>query len=54
MTKEASIIAILSDLKLREERPLSPEEEQLLKLATSPEEQFYQDIIQLFAQNTDK
>lgn len=46
--KDAAVIKALAELGLREEIPLTPEQEQLLKQATDPEEDFYSNIEKLF------
>lgn len=46
--KDATIIKALTELGLRKEVPLSPQQEQLLKQALDPQEQFYADIVRIF------
>lgn len=46
--KDAAVIKALSELGLRKEAPLSPEQEKLLKNALDPNEQFYDAIIRIF------
>jgi hypothetical protein len=47
-SKDAAAIKALSELGLRKEVPLTPEQEQILKQALDPQEQFYADIIRIF------
>lgn len=51
-TKDSAVIKALTELGLRKETPLSPEQEQLLKQALNPDEQYYTDIIRIFESNT--
>lgn len=47
-SKDAAVIKSLAELGLRKEEPLTPEQEQLLKQALDPQEQFYAEIIRIF------
>jgi len=49
MSKDAAIIKALTQLGLRPEEQLSPEQESMFKAATDPEEQYLQDIERLFS-----
>lgn len=46
--KDAAVIKALSELGLRKEIPLSPEQEQLLRQALDPHEQYLADIQKIF------
>jgi len=46
--KDAAIIKALTELGLRKEAPLSPEQEQLLKQALDPHEQYLADLEKIF------
>ena len=49
MNKEdAAVIKVLSELGFTNDDPLTPEQEQLLKLALDPEEKFLDDVKHLF------
>ena len=50
--KDASVIKVLADLNLSDKTELTPEQEELLKLAMDPDEQFLHDVETLF--NTHK
>ncbi len=42
--QDAAVVRILTDLGLRKEEPLTPEQEETLKQASDPEEKYYADI----------
>ena len=46
--KDSAVIKALAELGLRKEKELSPEEEEALKRALDPEEQFLDDVQRLF------
>lgn len=46
--KDAAVLKALAELGLRQEIPLSPEQEQMLKQALDPHEQYLADIQALF------
>lgn len=46
--QDASVIKILTDLGLRKDPILTPDQEEVLKQATDPEEKFYADIVRVF------
>jgi len=46
--KDAAVEKVLSDIGIREEPDLTPEQEELLKRALDPEEQFLHDVEKLF------
>ena len=48
MKKDAAVIKALALAGLREEPKLTPEQEQLLKQALDPEEQFAADVKRIF------
>lgn len=49
--KDAAVIKALTQIGLRPEQELTPDQEELLKRALDPEEQFLYDVEQLFTQN---
>lgn len=49
-SKDAAAIKALAELGLRKEIPLTPEQEQLLRQALDPHEQYLADIERLFTQ----
>ena len=46
--KDASIIKVLTDLGLRDEPELTPEEEEMFIQATHPEEKFLAGVLKVF------
>lgn len=46
--KDAAIIKALTQAGARDERPLTPEEEEILQRALDPEKQYLHDIERLF------
>jgi len=46
--QDAAVVRILTDLGLRKEEPLTPEQEESLKQASDPEEKYYADIVRVF------
>lgn len=46
--KDAAVIKALAELGLRQEIPLSPEQEKLLQQALDPHAQYLEDIIKVF------
>ncbi len=46
--KDAAVIKALSELGLRKEDALTPEQEQLLKQALDPHEQYLTDLLKIF------
>lgn len=51
-SKDATIIKVLSDLDLRSEPELSPEQEQMLKRALTPDASFLDAVEQLFSSSS--
>jgi len=49
MSKESDIRRILTAMGQIRDEELTPEQEQLLKQALYPEEQFYADVLHLFS-----
>ncbi len=47
-SKDAAVIKSLAELGLRKEVPLTPEQEQLLKQALDPYEQYLVDLQKIF------
>ncbi len=47
-SRDAAVIKALTELGLRKEVPLTPEQEQLLKSALDPHEQYLDDIVKIF------
>lgn len=47
--KHAAVIKVLTQIGLTPEPKLTPEQEELLKRALNPEEQFLHDVEQLFS-----
>ncbi len=52
--KDAAVIKALTELGLRKEEPLTPEQEMLLKRAVDPEEEFLAQVQQIFQRDTHK
>ena len=46
--KDAAVVKVLSDIGFIEEIELTPEQEEMLKRALDPEEQFMHDVEKLF------
>ncbi len=46
--KDATVIKALSELGIRKEAPLTPEQERLLQLALDPNEQYLEDLLKIF------
>lgn len=51
--KDAVVIKVLADVGLSKDTQLSPEQEEILRRAIDPEEQFMYDIEQLFKITTE-
>lgn len=51
MSKDAAVIKALTQAGLRDEQELTPEQEEMLKRALDPEEQFLHDVEQLFTKD---
>lgn len=51
--KDAAVIKTLAELGLRKEEPLTPEQEQLLKRALDPYEEFLAQVEQLFCEQNE-
>ena len=49
--KDAKVIKALADLGLRPEEELTPDQEEMLKKALDPHEQFLDDVESLFDQD---
>ncbi len=49
--KDAAVIKVLNDIGYTEEPELSPEQEEMLKRACDPEQQFLYDVKNLFNQS---
>ena len=47
-TKDAATLAILASLNLRNEEPLTPEQEQMLQNALDPNDEFYEELLKIF------
>ena len=54
MNKDPAIIKALTDINLHTEPELTPEQEELLRLALNPEEQFLNDVERLFTKTPPK
>ena len=52
--KDAAVIKALAELGLHKEVPLTPEQENLLKRALDPEEEFLSQVEQIFQRDTHK
>lgn len=46
--KDAVVIKTLSELGLRKEVPLTPEQEKMLQIALDPNEQYLEDLLKIF------
>ena len=46
--KDAAVIKALAELGLRQEVPLTPEQEDMLRRALDPYEQYLEDIVKVF------
>jgi hypothetical protein len=49
--RDAAVIKTLAELGAMECKELTPEEEEILRVALDPQEQFYQDIERLFTRD---
>ena len=54
MNKDHAIIKALADINLRPEPELTPEQEDMLRLALNPEEQFLNDVERIFTKTPHK
>jgi hypothetical protein len=52
--KDAAVTKVLSDIGFKDEPELTPEQEELLKRALDPEEQFLHDVEKLFNNSPEK
>jgi len=48
MDKDSAVIKVLSDIKLRDEPELTPDQEEMLRRALDPDLQFLDDVEKLF------
>jgi len=48
MNKDLEVIKALTELGLRKEVPLTPEQERMLQLALDPNEQYLEDLLKIF------
>lgn len=54
MNKDSAVINVLTQVGLRKEPDLTPEQEEMLRRALDPEEQFLHDVEQLFQKQNPK
>lgn len=53
MNKDAHVLKALTELGLRKEVELSPEQEEILKIALDPHEQELDDMLRILSPNTE-